>query len=212
MWHHLGIPRSETEMRSKVTVLGALLALSITAFSRCAPPPAPNTATPEPSAPPPSVQPESSAPKEPSSPWNYSTSKDEMSGKESKFASTTSVNSVEFAFPYGGEQNGTLLVIDNSTVLFYVKRGQLVCQGLSEFGTCVVEVKFDDEKPKYVTARTSGNDQTTIAFTERGFLARLKKSNEFMVRPTVYQNGYPVFRFETAGLEDRKSESAKKRQ
>jgi hypothetical protein len=131
--------------------------------------------------------------------WEYSTFKDEMSGKESPYAVLTSQNEVEFGFPYSGTQKGTLLV-NRDSVLFYVRRGHVVCQGLSKYGTCVVRVKFDDEEPKFVTARESGNENTTIAFTENGFLARLQKSNTFAVSPEVYDNGYPVFRFKTTGL------------
>lgn len=136
---------------------------------------------------------------ETATPWTYSESKDQMSGKVSKHATTESVNTVNFEFPYHGEQRGTIMVYDN-TVLFYVKKGQVICQGGSEYGTCGVRVKFDDAKDRYVDARISGDNSTTISITEPGFLKTIKKSKKLMIQVNMFQNGLPVFTFNVGGL------------
>lgn len=132
--------------------------------------------------------------------WEYGSSKDEMSGKVRKYATKESINSVNFEFPYHGEQRGTIMITNNG-VLFYVKKGQVICQGSGEYGTCLVRVKFDEEKDKYVSARKSGDDSTTIKFTSNSFLKQLKQSKKIMIQPEVFHNGLPVFTFNISGLD-----------
>ena len=127
-------------------------------------------------------------------PWKYGEIKDEMNGKVSKYAYNESLNTVNFEFPYHGEQRGTIMVTENG-VLFYVKKGQVICHG-----TCLVRVKFDGENDEHVSARKSGDDSTTIKFTSPGFLDKLKMSKKLMIQAEVYHNGYPVFTFDVGGL------------
>jgi hypothetical protein len=136
----------------------------------------------------------------PSSPWSYGSTTDEMSGKVSKHATTESTNIVNFDFPYQGEQRGTIM-ISNNAVLFYVKKGQVICHGGDEYGTCVVRVKFDDGKEKYVGARELGDDSTTIMFTEPSFIKKLKQSKKLMIQAEVYNEGLPVFTFNVGGFD-----------
>ena len=86
-------------------------------------------------------------------------------------------------------------------MLFFVKKGQIICRGGGEYGTCLVLVKFDDGEARYVDARKSGDDSTTISFEEPGFLDELKKSNKLMIQIDVYHNGLPVFSFDVRGLD-----------
>lgn len=123
-----------------------------------------------------------------------------MRGTVSKHATTESINTVNFDFPYQGVQHGTVMVYENG-VLFYVKKGQVICNGGSEYGTCVVLVKFDDGKARYVKARKSGDDSTTIAFTEPSFLKNMKRSKKLMIQVEVFHNGLPVFDFDVRGLD-----------
>lgn len=133
------------------------------------------------------------------SPWEYGETTDKMSGKVSKHAINRSINTVNFNFPYQGTQHGTIMVF-GKTVLFYVKKGQISCHGGSEYGACLVRVKFDEDKESYVRARKSGDDSTTISITEPGFLEKLKQSRKLMIEVEVYRNGLPVFTFDVKGL------------
>lgn len=132
--------------------------------------------------------------------WKYSESKNEIRGTVSKLATKESVNTVEFGFPYAGVQHGTIMVIDDESVLFYVEKGQIICRGGDKYGTCLVLVKFDDEKERYVKAEKLGDDSTTIRFAEPGFLKNLKDSQKVMIEVQVYRNGLPVFTFDVRGL------------
>ena len=99
---------------------------------------------------------------QPANAWIYGEYKDEMRGTVTKYATKKSINTVDFGFPYQGVQNGTIYV-SKSAVLFYVEKGQVICHGDGEYGTCTVLVKFDDGKAKSVKARKSGDDSTTIS-------------------------------------------------
>ena len=135
--------------------------------------------------------------------WHYGEVKSEMTGTVSKWATKQSVNTVNFGFPYNGEQHGTVMVdMDDSsdtTMLFYVKKGQIVCNGLDKFGTCLVFVKFDDSKADFVTAHTSGDDSTTIGF-DTAFLRRLRRSKKLLIQVEVFHEGAPIFTFDVGGL------------
>lgn len=140
--------------------------------------------------------------------WKYAESKDEMRGTVSKYATKKSVNTVNFDFPYQGVQHGTIMISDNY-VLFYVEKGQIICHGGGEYGTCLVLVKFDDGKERYVQATKSGDDSATIDFTEPGFLEDLKRSKKLMIQVNVYHNGLPVFTFDVSGLDEERLQTKK---
>jgi hypothetical protein len=133
--------------------------------------------------------------------WTYGETKDEMRGTVRKYATTESLNTVDFAFPYAGEQRGTIMVTSDSSVLFYIHRGQIVCSGLDEFGTCLVLVKFDDGKADYVTAAKSGDASTAISF-DAGFLKQLERHKKLAIQVDVYREGVPIFSFDVGGLHD----------
>lgn len=132
--------------------------------------------------------------------WKYEKSKDEMRGTVSKIATKESINTVNFDFPYKGVQRGTLMVIDSKSVLFYVKKGQVICHDGSEYGTCSVLIKIDGGEAEHFDARKIGDDSTTIAITDDSFLAKLKVAKNVMLQVEVYQNGYPIFKFDVSGL------------
>lgn len=132
--------------------------------------------------------------------WKYQQLKDEMRGTVSKIATKESINTVNFKFPYTGKQRGTLMVMNSKEVLFYVRKGQVICQSGSEYGTCLVLIKFDDGEAEYFNAKKIGDDSTTIAITENSFIAKLKNAKKIMLQVEIFQNGYPVFKFDVSGL------------
>ena len=137
--------------------------------------------------------------------WEYTESKNEMTGKVAKVAFKSSVNTVNFYSPYQGVQHGTIMVIaEPNIVIFYVEKGQVVCRGGRAYGTCRVQVKFDDGEAIYVDAKELGDTSTTIAFTETSFIKKLKESNKLMIEVEVYHNGNPVFTFDVGGLDQKR--------
>lgn len=53
--------------------------------------------------------------------WKYTESKDEMRSTVTKYATNESINSVNFDFPYQGEQHGTIELFDKTVNLLYQK-------------------------------------------------------------------------------------------
>ncbi len=149
--------------------------------------------------------------------WAYMAHPAKMiTGGVDHFASITSANQVNFAFPYQGPQNGHLIVRKMASskhfeILFTIDRGQLMCANRED---CTVEVKFDNEPPKSYSA-TSGDDaDSTVLFLGDDpdvgpddadvIEAELNKAKVVKIEPAVYQNGSPVFEFHVEGFTDAK--------
>lgn len=129
--------------------------------------------------------------------WLYSSSTDKMTGVTSYHASTGSLNTVNFEFPYAGEQHARLMATSNSLIL-WIERGQVVCHSYSD--PCRVLVKFDQSEPQYYDWRSSGDDSTTISSYDEKLIKRLYAAKKMTVRLQVYQNGYPDFDFTVSDL------------
>lgn len=129
--------------------------------------------------------------------WLYSSSTDKMTGVTSYHASTGSVNTVSFGFPYAGEQHARVMATANSLIL-WIERGQVVCHSYGD--PCRVLVKFDESEPQYYDWRSIGDDSTTISSFDEKLIKRLYSAKKMTVRLQVYQNGYPDFDFIVADL------------
>ena len=81
-----------------------------------------------------SIKAPSAEPTEAASEWVYSTEKDEMRGKESRYAQLDASNVLNLDFPYG-EQRGQILVRKSAKfgfdVLVGVRSGQIMCNSFS---------------------------------------------------------------------------------
>jgi predicted oxidoreductase (fatty acid repression mutant protein) len=126
--------------------------------------------------------------------WQYSSSKDEMTGTVINFANNESINTVNFQFPYGGEQHGTIQIWDNN-IIFNIQKGQLVCND-----SCLVLVKFDDGTAINYIAKKIGDDSTQLSFLDSEFLEKMKKSKQLKIQVHAYQNEFPIFIFDVSGF------------
>lgn len=188
----LGMSSFQKVMLTFVCLIFGLRIIS-SMFKSSTPPPSAKSTTTEASSP------KATAPATKVETWNYGESKDEMTGETRKYATKESVNTVEFGFPYQGVQHGTIMLTESS-VLFYVQKGQVICQGGDEYGTCSVQVKFDGGAPRYVQARKIGDDSTTISISDSSVYENIKHGQNLMIEVNVYQNGSPVFTFDLGGL------------
>lgn len=141
-------------------------------------------------------------PVEAASHWLYSESADEMSGQSLRYAEVISSNTVSFGFPYAGEQHGTLLLRKrrgSDNVILQIEKGQFLC---TSYGGCNVSVRFDDKPARRFSAVGPADNSSTSLFirNERSFIAETKKAKTVRIEAVVYQNGDPVFVFDTAGL------------
>lgn len=147
------------------------------------------------------VKTEAPKPPEPApvhSDWNYHINEDSMSGKANYYAQVQSKNIVQFSFPYGDPQHGSLIVRESprhgKDVIFKIEQGQILC---SAYDGCSVLVRFDEGKAtRYSATEPADNSSETLFISNYSrFMENLKKSKVVRISPTVYQEGSPVFEF-----------------
>ena len=136
--------------------------------------------------------------------WQYETSKDEMRGIESKFATTISTNTVDFDFPYNG---GSKLILtlrkrgSEADVMVSITKGQILC-GIQN---CEAAFKFDDGAVQSITMSEPDNHASDMLFvsydkTESKIINQLKNSKKLVVEVPFYQEGRKQFTFDVSGL------------
>lgn len=137
-----------------------------------------------------------------SAPWEYNKSEDPMTSRVRYFATLYSTNSVNFSFPYDGEQLATLILRTgngDSSVLFRIQKGQFLC---SSYDGCSVQVRFDDNKPIQFSAGGPADQSTEVLFIQNysKFYALMVKSKRVRISANIYQEGAPVFEFDVSGF------------
>lgn len=136
--------------------------------------------------------------------WRYSAVTDQMSGRPNVTASIESENTVNFGFPYDGEQRATLTLRTHPTygrdVIFRIEQGQILC---SSFDRCQLRIRFDDGAPQTWRARPPSDRSTTVVFLDSYalFLQRLRGAETVRIQPEIYQEGNPVFEFQVGGYD-----------
>lgn len=139
--------------------------------------------------------------------WIYSQDEDKMSGRTTYHAYTLSTNTVEFSFPYAGEQHATLTLRDNprygKDVIFSIERGQILCHSYED---CTVLVRFDDGKASnYSAVGAADNSTETIFIRNYGrFVENMAKARTVRISTNIYQQGAPVFEFDVSGFSQSK--------
>jgi hypothetical protein len=150
-----------------------------------------------------SAVPKNSAPEtkpEPGSQWSYSGGEDKM-GRKRLFASVTSTNALNFAFPYHGNQKGVLTIRKSESgtnVLLRIERGQFLC-GLEE---CTVNVRFDSGPIQRLSASGPDDHGTTTLFlnNEGRFVSQLRNAKAVRIEAKFYQEGSEAFEFDVEGF------------
>ncbi|RYZ77564.1 MAG: zinc ribbon domain-containing protein [Proteobacteria bacterium] len=134
--------------------------------------------------------------------WEYSSFKDEMTGKTTTTARIDSINEVEFEFPYQGAQRMTLTLRKKGSadVLLQIKKGQFVC---AEYDNCYVSVRFDEGSPERFPVTEASDHSTDTRFIENSsrFIAKVKKAKLVRIEATFYQEGSRVFTFDVGGIQ-----------
>ena len=134
--------------------------------------------------------------------WNYSESEDKMGRGKIKSATVSSLNKVEFGFPYQNPQRATLQLRKHpeygNDVILSIEKGQFIC-GVS---SCSVQVKFGEGKAtKYSASEPADNSSTVLFISDfASFVANTKKSKKVYIEAQFYQEGNRVFEFETSNL------------
>jgi len=132
--------------------------------------------------------------------WEYQTSKDEMTGKEARYAIVESANQLSLKFPYAGQQHAQLSVRQHpkhgTDVILSIKKGQMLCSSYA----CDVAVKFDDKPPVNFGGTGPADHSSTMIFLRNAskFIAEARKAKKILVQANFFQNGAPVLEFDTA--------------
>lgn len=136
--------------------------------------------------------------------WSYSVSEDAMTGKSARSARIESENTVNFGFPYQGEQHAGLTLRDHPKygrdVILAIEKGQFLCPS---WDGCEVMVRFDDGQPQDWRASPAADNDSTVIFIRNadGFLQRMRSAKVVRVQPRIYQEGEPIFEFRVGGFD-----------
>lgn len=136
--------------------------------------------------------------------WSYSTSVDEMTGGNSMSAGIASENTVNFGFPYSGEQHASLTVRNHPShgrdVLLTIERGQFLCQSYTD---CQIRVRFDEGKPERWNAVGPSDNSSTVIFlrNQARFVQMMRAAKVVRIEAAMYQQGAPIFEFQVSGFD-----------
>lgn len=138
--------------------------------------------------------------------WRFDHSDYEMSKGRIHHAATTSSNTVNFGFPYGGAQRGTLFLRTHpkygKDVVLSIERGQFLVRSYEDSKALV---RFDDGDPiTYTVVGAEDHSTTSVFFRDyQGFVSKMLKAKRVRISVPVYQQGSPVFEFDVSGFDSR---------
>lgn len=130
--------------------------------------------------------------------WYYKQSDDSMSKGKVYLAQLRSVNTVEFKFPYQGQQNASLRLRTHprhgKDVIFLIEKGQILT---SLTGSSKALIRFDDgTAEKFAYSGSSDHDSTYIFIKDyQRFVKKMLKAKKVKISVDIYQEGSPVFEF-----------------
>ncbi len=136
--------------------------------------------------------------------WYYNHSDYEMSNGRVHQAITESSNTVNFRFPYGGAQHGTLSLRTHpkygKDVFLSIERGQFLVRSHEDSKALV---RFDDGEPITYKVVGAEDHSTTMVFFKdyQEFVVRLQKAKRVRISVPVYQQGNPFFEFEVSDFD-----------
>ena len=137
--------------------------------------------------------------------WQYKTTKDDMRGTTTNFATTVSTNTVNFDFPYNGGSKLLLTLRETGNqkdVIVTISKGQILC----DIRGCDLSFKFDDGAVQSITMSEPDNHSSEALFvmydkTEDKIINQIKDSKKLIVEIPFYQEGKKQFTFDVSGLE-----------
>ena len=130
--------------------------------------------------------------------WYYTSHTDEATGKQSKIATLTSKNTMDFGFPYSGTQHGRFTVRNHPRygvdAYLKIEKGQLLCDNYSN---TTVLVRFDNGTATRYGCNSAADHSSDIVFINNvaGLEARMKTAKKMYVTVSVYQEGSRTWEF-----------------
>ncbi|MBI5168474.1 MAG: hypothetical protein HZA61_03200 [Candidatus Eisenbacteria bacterium] len=135
--------------------------------------------------------------------WAYQSDEDPMSGSRAYRAYVSSTNTVDFDFPYAGEQHATLFLRTHprygKDVILQIERGQFLVRS---YEASNVLVRFDEDPPLTFSAIGPADNGTETIFIQNypRFVSRMMKAKRVRIAAPVYKEGSPVFEFDVRGF------------
>lgn len=149
--------------------------------------------------------PAAAPPAEPESKWTYWKHEDPMTGKLTRNAVITSSNTLNFGFPYGGEQHGRIAIRKHPShgndVILQIERGQILCHSYAD--DCPIKIRFDDGKAFTVTGSNAADNSSEVVFLPgfKSLTSKMAKAKVMRVQFNAYQQGAPVLTFDVSGFD-----------
>lgn len=136
--------------------------------------------------------------------WKYHSSVDQLTDKTAYTARVTSLNQINFDFPYNGHQRGALILRKHpeygEDLILRVDKGQMLVRSYED---STVRVVFDGADPiSFGVVGPSDNSTTSLFFRDKDrFVARMKNASVVKISVPFYQEGNVVFEFNVADFD-----------
>lgn len=136
--------------------------------------------------------------------WKYSEVTDQMTDEIVYFAKTSSINTLNFGFPYSGAQKGSLTIRVHPRhgldMIISIEQGQILCQSYED---CSVLIRLGSNKPKNQNAAGSADNSRNFIFLRNPeyILPNLSSSKKLLLELPIYQEGNVLLEFKTANLD-----------
>jgi hypothetical protein len=136
--------------------------------------------------------------------WKYRVFDDALTSKPVRQATVTSINQINFSFPYHGEQRGELTLRTHpqhgKDLIFRIQHGQIL---VNSFQDSTVKAVFDDSSPiTYQVAGPTDHSTTTLFIRDyHGFVERMLKAKKLKMAVPFFQQGAVVFEFNVMGFD-----------
>lgn len=118
-----------------------------------------------------------------------------------KFAVIASANTIEFDFPYGGPQRGSLTLREQDgkvETIVQIEKGQIQCHS---FRPCQVLVRLNEEPAQqYEASGPSDNSSTAIFINSKTLPDQIAQAQRVRIQIPVFRQGEPVLEFNNPGL------------
>ena len=157
------------------------------------------------------VDPDPESPKEPepqvavpSTNWIYSAQDEDMGRGVIRYATIVSETTVDFDFPYNGEQHATLTLRKHpehgNDIIVSIERGQIL---VDMFGETRVPVRFDEKEIRKYAANPAADHSSEMVFLQGfdRFIDQVKKSKKLRIELQFFQEGSNTFEFDITGFD-----------
>jgi len=139
--------------------------------------------------------------------WIYSVDDDQASGKKGKSATLSSENTLDFSFPYGGEQHGSLMIRQHPRYGFdaivSIEKGQILC---STYSNPYILVRFDGGGVQRFECQEAADRDSTYVFmtNAEAFESQMRRAKMVYITLTFYQEGSQTLKFKVKGFDPSK--------